>query len=406
MSVYTQPKGLNLKLKSLSIVALLSSFVCFGNESNKPAPEILDLYTKNPFNFIERIIPDLENGFVDSTPIDRKDGIPVGELGVDGGDKNMIFKFAQENKDLYDSMLISYKGKLIFESYYLRGRINLPHEQQSATKSYTSIALGRAIQLGYLTMADLDKPVASFLKDLNLKRLVEGASNITLHQAMTMSSGIRISKNKRKELLKNPAQLKGQGRVQSYLEHSAPISAKSQTFYYSNFDSSMVMQVLDAVVPGTVENFIKNEVFDKLGISVYGWRLDISGLPIAGYGSSMTSRDMLKWGTLVINNGEWNGKQLISKAFIAKATSKIVKNPNTDWLPDGLDFTYGYFWWQTEMKVGDKTYICKFAWGGLGQLIFVLEELDLTVVVTAHDGAIEDKFLLLMPEKILPAFVK
>ena len=63
-----------------------------------------------------------------------------------------------------DSLLIWSRGKLLFESYYRRSRANYPHYQMSITKSYTALALGRAIQLGYLKMEDLDKPAIGFLK--------------------------------------------------------------------------------------------------------------------------------------------------------------------------------------------------------------------------------------------------
>jgi len=61
-------------------------------------------------------MPELKKGFIDSTPEDKKGGIPVGELGAEGGNKDMILKLAQEiadgKHDLYDNMLISYKSKL------------------------------------------------------------------------------------------------------------------------------------------------------------------------------------------------------------------------------------------------------------------------------------------------------
>ena len=104
-----------------------------------------------------RDIQYLEDAFIDTAPADRKDSLVVGELGVDGGNKAMIVKLAQQiaddNSDKFDSLLIAYKGKLLFESYYSRGRINMPHPQASTTKAYTALALGRAMQLGYLTTA-------------------------------------------------------------------------------------------------------------------------------------------------------------------------------------------------------------------------------------------------------------
>ena len=375
--------------------------------SERLAPEATAAETKLSF----RDMPALKEAFFDTAPAETKDGLIVDELGIDGGNQAMIVNFAQEIADKkhgsYDSLLIAHRGKLLFESYYSRGRINLPHFQASATKVYTSMALGRAIQMGYLTMADLDKPLVSFLKDLDPTKFVAGVEKITLHQAMTMRSGIRISKELREEFEKKPALLKGQGQVQAYLEHSLPITAESQSFLYQRTDPTLVMQVLDAVVPGTAKDFIKKELLGKIGITNYGWQTDISGLPTAPHSSSMTSRDMLKWGTLAINKGKWNGEQLVPQTFIAKATSRILTTGDDDVYGGGKDVSnqgYGYFWWSADLKHDNKSYFTKSAQGGGGQYIILIEELDLLIVFTDHDN--DNTTLQLTAERILPAFIE
>jgi len=122
-----------------------------------------------------------------------------------------------------------------------------------------------------LSMADLDKPLVSFLNDLDPTTFVEGAENITLHKALTMRSGMRITRQQMKVFEKNPSKLKRQGQVQTFLEHSTPISDDSQSFHYQGNDPKMVMQVLDVMVPGTAKEFIKSELLDKMGIIDYRW---------------------------------------------------------------------------------------------------------------------------------------
>ncbi len=396
---------INLSFKSFLAVALLSSFSNFATastpENSDHAPEATAAEAELSF----RDIPLLEKAFIDKTPADRKGSIPVGELGVDAGEKANIIKLAEEiganEHGNYDSLLIAHKDKLLFESYYLRGRINLAHGQASATKAYTSLVLGRAIQLGYLTMADLDKPLVSFLKDLDPTKFVEGTEKITLHKALTMHGGLSVSDDQWEELQENPDVLKGQGFVQALLEHSGPITAESQVYNYGNFNPMLVMSVIDAVVPGTAEDFIKNEILDKLGITNYDWQNHISGLPEAGWRVSMTSRDMLKWGSVVLNKGKWNGEQLIPADYLAKATSGIVK-PTEDWMPE--IYRYGYFWYQTPIAISDKTYNATFAWGGGGQRVIVVEDLDLVIVITGHDR--DDTIMAQVSNTILPAFVE
>ncbi len=394
------------KTGGLLLMLLILTVGGFAQQSDSPAPEAMAAETTLPF----RDIPYLKKAFIDTAPRDGKDGIPVGELGMDGGNKAMVLKLAQEIADgkhgKFDSFLIAHQGKLLFESYYARGRMDLPHPQASATKAYTGLALGRAIQLGYLSMADLDKPLVSFLKELDPTKFVEGVEKITLHQAMTMRSGIRISKEQEEEFEKDPATLKGQGQVQAYLEHTAPITSASQSFLYQN-DPIFVMQVLEAVVPGAAKDFIKKELLDKMGITNYGWRTELSGQPTAGWGSSMTSRSMVKWGTLVANKGKWKGDQLVPEAFITKTTSSILYTGDDDVYGGGKDVSkqgYGYYWWSANLKVGNKSYFAASAQGGGGQYIILIEELDLMVVVTAHDN--DNSTLQITAERILPAFIR
>ncbi|WP_435625676.1 serine hydrolase [Flagellimonas sp.] len=353
-----------------------------------------------------REIPHLNNAFVSTAPEDREDGISVGELALDTNEKNAILNVAQEifedTYGNYDALLISHKNKLVFESYYKKGRINLPHGQASAVKGYTSMILGRAIQLGYLSMDDLDKPITEFLKNLDSKKFTKGTEKITLHKALTMQGGLTIDREKWKEVENDSVKLKRQGLVQTLFERSKPITNETQTYLYGNFNPMMVMTVIDAVVPGTAENFIQEEFLDKLGITNYQWSNHASGLPQAGWRASIMPRDMLKFGQLVQNEGKLNGEQFISAAYLKKATSGIVK-PAIDWMPK--NYRYGYFWYYTPVQVGNKSYDMTLAWGGGGQRVIVVEELDLTMVISGFDRD-DDKIMKPIFETVVPAFAK
>ncbi len=374
-----------------------------GQKSNGLAPEVTVLNAKDNLYTLEHKLPELETPFLNVTPEDKNDGIPVGKLGVDGGDRALIEAYARqlanapkdETINNVDSMLISYRGKLVFESYYRRGRANFPHYQMSITKSYTAVALGRAIQLGFLKMEDLDKPAISFLKELNTAKLAPGAESITLSQAMQMSSGIRLPEGKAKELLKNPAQLKGQGEIQAYLQHSDPIPSVPRTFKYQEPDTAIVMQVLQAVVPGGAKDFIQNELLKPMGITNYQWETAVSGLPKSAAGSALCSRDMLKFGMLILNKGKWRGQQLIPEAYITRATSPNAHSYGTSF--------YGFFWWVEDFKIGEKTYHSIEGRGAGGQFIFMFPELDLVTVITSHDKGMGN-MLATLPKNIIPAF--
>ncbi|MDG1872502.1 MAG: serine hydrolase, partial [Mariniblastus sp.] len=371
-----------------------------GKLADGLAPEIVDLSADDVSYAQEKSIPDLDQPYISVTPEDLGDGVEVAKLGEYGGNQDTVLGFASEitagKHGEVDSFLIYNDGRLVFESYYRRGRRNYPHYQMSITKSYTAMAIGRAIQLGYLEMSDLDKPIVGFLGDIDQRRLAPGAVTITLHEALNMHSGIRVSKEKINELRRGAQSLLGQGQIEAYLQHTAPITPASKSFKYQGSDPSMVMQVLETIVPGSAREFIEKELLGKMGIKQFGWQDDVSGLPKSAAGSSMRSRDMVKWGMLVQNSGQWEGEQLIPAAFVKRATSRLHTNPQGT--------SYGYFWWRHEMKVGGKAYDCKSGRGAGGQFIFVIDELDLLIVVTSHSKGMGG-MLKSIAEKVLPAFV-
>lgn len=357
-----------------------------------------------------RDVPRLETAFIDTAPRSGADGIATGKLGIDGGDKDAIVALAQEIADgqhgKINSLLIAHKGKLVFESYYRLGRANLSTPQASATKTYTSLLLGRAIQLGHLTMADLDKPLISLLEGLDPEQFVDGAEQVTLRHALTMRSGVRISDEQAAHFENNPNETPGRALVQAIFEKSEPITAENlSTFSYGNFSDTLVMQVVDAVVPGTAKAFIKDELLGKLGITTYGWLPDLGGLPAGGWKSSFTPRNMMKFGTLAMNKGQWNGEQIIPQAFMDEAMSRIITLGDDDIYGGGKNVSnagYGYFWWNADLKSGDQTYYGPSVQGGGGQFIIPIDALDLIVVFTGYER--EPKNLQITAERILPAF--
>lgn len=355
-------------------------------------------------------IPELTSPFIDTSPANLNDDIPVGISSKQDIDEARIINLAKEvasdKHGKYDSILIAKNGTLLFESYFKRGRVDLSHPQSSATKSYTSLALGRAIQMGYLKMEDLDKPVISFLDNLDTSKLVAGAEKITLHNALTMTTGIVISEEGWDAMRKDLERIKGQGEIQAILEDSAPINDKTQVFKYGT-GPQFVMQVIEAVVPGSARDFIDKELFGKLGITNYDWRTAPSGLPESGWNVSVTSRDMLKVGLVVRNKGKWKGEQLIPEDYIDRATKRQIVTGDDDIYGGGQLVSnqgYGYYWWSTDIEFDGKKHHAFSAQGGGGMYILLIPDFDLIVVVTAHER--NDVTQQLIAERVLPVFAK
>ena len=153
------------------------------------------------------------------------------------------------------------------------------------------------------------------------------------------------------------------------------------------------------------------EFLAKLGISNFDWKTGPSGLPESEWRASLTSRDMVKIGTLAANQGKWQGQQLIDRDFITRATSKLIKAGDDDIYGGGKDVSnqgYGYYWWSTDLQSTNskgkaKKYASFSAQGGGGMFIMQIPELDLIIVITAHH--VEHATQQLIAERILPAFI-
>ncbi len=346
----------------------------------------------------EKKLDDLPTVFIDTNP-NAEDGLAAGTLGFDGGEVASILQFANEiaagAHGEVDSLLISHRGKLLFESYFRRGRVNYPHYQMSITKSYTALAIGRAIQCGHLTMNDLNRPVYEFLKELDPTRFAKGAATITLADVMTMRSGIRIPQNVQRQIRSDTANVQGQHQVQMSFERTAPIGSAPREFKYQGIDPAITMQVLEAVVPGTAQTFLKKELLEKLKITQFQWPDDINGLPKSAAGSSMRSRDMMKWGLLVRQHGQSNGEQLIPPEFMKQATSPLCEPSETN--------SYGFFFWQNNAEVGETKTECITCRGAGGQFIFFFPKADVIAVVTSHNKGM-GPLLKTLPSRVLPSF--
>ena len=111
----------------------------------------------------------------------------------------------------------------------------------------------------------------------------------------------------------------------------------------------------------------------------------------------MRPRDMAKLGQLVLQQGQWKGKQIVSKAWIEEATTPKTKITGID---------YGYLWWNLPFQYQGKAIQCKLATGNGGQYIMVFPELELVAVFTggAYNSQDDKLPFALMNRVILPSF--
>jgi CubicO group peptidase (beta-lactamase class C family) len=151
-------------------------------------------------------------------------------------------------------------------------------------------------------------------------------------------------------------------------------------FAYNSLNHTTMNAVLKGATRLDNASEIKSRLLEPLGIESYFLGKEDHGL----LGDiELRPRDMMKLGQLYLNEGVWNGKQIVPSVWIRESTTKKVETPS------GLG--YGYFWWTRDFNWKERSVRSYFAWGYGGQYIFVVPELELVVVLTGSHWTTDPK---------------
>ncbi|WP_053062481.1 serine hydrolase domain-containing protein [Photobacterium aquae] len=364
---------------------------------------------QHPFNRInvEPSIPFLYNSnpnFTDFSAVDQEscsEEYKLHSLAKNSKHPEKIEKLIKQIKsDRYgwgkqDSLLIYKDNKLLIEEYFNGWERNDPHQLQSVSKSITSLLLGSLITEGKLT--DVNAPIIKFLPQY-ARILTADKSKITLANFLNMSAGLEWDewsvpytdpKNTR------TAEMGSDDSVAFTLKRSLT-NKPGEHFSYSGGYVSVVGGVIDTATKlPTVADYARDSALSALCFKNSFWSKQNDGKTNTAGGAMMRPLDMLKVGQLMLNEGIWQGKQVIDKQWVIDSM-----NPETNPYND----TYGYFWWHNSYSIGEKNYSAVLASGWGGQEIAIIKELNLVVVKTASNFAGQSQLPTMMKRFILPAF--
>ena len=321
-------------------------------------------------------LPNLAEPYVSTSPEDLADGLQAGKLELPGTQEAVSALMEDDKAGKYnnlESILLWKDGKLIFEYYNRHGRVDGPHYLMSITKTMTSVTLARAMQLGLMSMDDLDKPVISFMPEIDRTKIKPGVDTITLRDALMMKSGLRWEgKDNKLESVgeSNPKQKY----FQFLFENTAPVAPQAKEYKYTGTDPSMIMMILDIKTNGKVQDFIKTELAEKFGLS-YTWEDQGCGIPKCGAGASFTSRSLIKIGSSILQGGKYNGEQLLSADYVKEILAAKGKEATKN--------AYFYYFHNESYISPDKKVDFISGVGAGGQYMAVLPDLNLVAVATA-----------------------
>jgi CubicO group peptidase (beta-lactamase class C family) len=304
-------------------------------------------------------------------PAALNDGWEVSTPGDEGFDEVALQEayelFFSENVYITGiSLLVVRNSRLVTEGYCrdIEDR-DVKRNIQSATKSFTSLVFGIARDMGYFD--SLDQKLYDIIPeafDTNLKK-----REITLRHLMTMKSGLDFDN----DALAKELHIDERKNQMKYILAKPLFADPGTEYYYRDCDPQLLGGAIWTRSGMTLEEIADEKLFGPMGISDYYWEKNEDGHNWAAQALYMRPRDMAKIGILVLNQGDWEGQQLVSEEWIEQSTSFQTE-------PD-----YGFYWWIYEPDYPALPEIRAIsAVGAGGQYIFIVPDEDLIIVMTSE----------------------
>ena len=306
------------------------------------------------------------------------------EQGVSSAAILNFIQTAEKKVDAFHSFVLIRHGKVVAEGWWSPYSAEEPHVLFSLSKSFTSTAVGLAIAEGKLSLTD---PVLKFFPE---EAPASPSKNL---QAMRVKDLLRMQTGQvAEDVDKFPFQ-SSEDLVKLFL--ALPVTYKPGTHFVYNTEATYMLSAIVQKVTGqTVLDYLGPRLFEPLGIAHPTWEKSAQGISFGGFGLSIRTEDIARFGQLYLQKGQWKGKQLVPSEWVEAATSLQTSNgssPDSDW-----DQGYGYQFWRCRHGFfrGD---------GAFGLLCIVMPEFDAVFAATAGTGDMQGEMNAIW-DTIVPGF--
>ena len=307
-------------------------------------------------------------------------------------------KLASGELGYIDDMLVIRNGKIIFETsytndydslfratdtkpnkynyydtewhpYYKKSKL---HTMQSISKSFTSAAIGIAIKKGHLE--SVEQSIMPYFSEYNSSNPDTRRKNITIENLLTMTTGIAWDELSMPytDTTSSCVQMEATQDWVRFVLNQPIAHDPGKKWEYSSGATMLLSHIITEATGRDLAEYLEENLFNKIGIKDYFWKHTDSGLTDAEGGLYLEPKDLAKFGYLYLNNGAWNGEQVLPQNWVENNLNKPL---DTIW----PSFKYGHQWWL--IPYGENQ-ISMLASGLGGQRMLVIPEFNIIAVFT------------------------
>ncbi|MBV9149068.1 MAG: serine hydrolase [Candidatus Eremiobacteraeota bacterium] len=277
------------------------------------------------------------------------------------------------------SLQIERHGRLVLDEYFYGFDAGRPHDMRSASKSVTTLMIGRAIQ-DHAPVSPSSPVLRLFSQYAPIANDDSRKQHMTVAHLMTMSSGFACDDNDDTSPGNEDA-MQSQSKQPDWYKYTLDLPMlyePGMRSIYCSAGINLLGGILTRVTGKWLPAYFDQHFARPMQFGTYGLWL-MSPPPETAYmagGDYFRPRDFLKFGQLFLDHGRWNGRPIISDEWLKQSAI-----PRTS--PEGEGDQYGYGWHLFDYHAGSKTIHAISAGGNGGQLLVILPQLDMAVMMTA-----------------------
>jgi CubicO group peptidase (beta-lactamase class C family) len=344
-------------------------------------------------------IPSAQKSFDIKREIDEN----ISKLKIENPETGEKYDFDRFLKETYsDAFVVIHKNKIVYESYLNGMNADQPHQMMSCTKSFAGLFALLAVDEGKMNESDL---VTKILPELKTGGAFDGA---TVKQVLNMTNSMDFSEDYADPnsgivhyatVLGFMAPQEGKEYANSIYEFLPTIKqekkyAHGEIFNYQTPKTDVVNWLTNRASGRSFQKDMYEKLWSKLGTSGETYvLLDANGTLFAGGGLNATPNNLARFGMMMINDGKFNGNQVVSPDVI----QKIAKGGNIEAFSNGplssgpmgnKDWSYRAQWWVRHTS-GKEAFS---AIGINGQWIYIDVDRDVAIIKQSSQPVSSSEF--------------